>query len=247
VHPIPPRAGDPIGFAHRGARAARPENTIEAFAWALQQGATGLESDAWITADGQVVLHHDGATGPWWRRRPISAQRRGELPGSIPALAELYAVCGPAFELSLDVLDPAALPAILAVAEGAGATERLWMCHPDWRVLAGWRRGTAAARLVNSTRVARIQEGVAKRAAALRDAGVDALNLHRRDWNGPGVAAVHAAGIWTLGWDAQSRADIVRLLRMGLDGVYSDHVDVLMAAIAGEARAGREVRPAGEG
>jgi hypothetical protein len=41
----------PIGFAHRGARADAPENTLEAFRLALDKGATGLESDVWLTAD----------------------------------------------------------------------------------------------------------------------------------------------------------------------------------------------------
>ncbi|MQA17795.1 MAG: hypothetical protein GEV09_28165, partial [Pseudonocardiaceae bacterium] len=46
----------PIAFAHRGARAHAPENTLEAFALALRLGATGLESDVWLTADGEAVL-----------------------------------------------------------------------------------------------------------------------------------------------------------------------------------------------
>ena len=50
-------------FAHRGARAHAPENTIEAFALALRLGATGLESDVWLTADGEAVLDHDGSVG----------------------------------------------------------------------------------------------------------------------------------------------------------------------------------------
>jgi glycerophosphoryl diester phosphodiesterase len=238
MHPVPPRVGDPIGFAHRGARSARPENTIEAFALALELGATGLESDAWITADGQVVLAHDGATGRWWRRRPISAQTRSLLPARIPALADLYALCGQSFELSLDVKDPAALPAILTAAQAAASTRRLWLCHEDWQWLAGWRATAGEARLVQSTRSARINEGVEARAAALRDAGLDALNLHRRDWTAEHVAAVHAAGIRAFGWDAQSPAEIVGLLRLGVDGIYSDHVDLLMAAIADESGPG---------
>ncbi len=60
--PTAPTDG-PIGFAHRGARSERPENTLEAFRRALELGATGLESDAWITADGEVVLDHDGVPG----------------------------------------------------------------------------------------------------------------------------------------------------------------------------------------
>jgi glycerophosphoryl diester phosphodiesterase len=234
MHPLPPRVGDPIGFAHRGARSDRRENTIEAFARALELGATGLESDAWITADGQVVLDHDGMTGPWWRRRPISAQTRSHLPAHIPALADLYARCSQSFELSLDVKNPAALTAILAAADAAASTDRLWLCHEDWRWLAGWRATSGEARLVQSTRLARIGEGVDARAAALRDAGIDALNLHRRDWTAAHVATVHAAGIRAFGWDAQSPSEIGGLLRLGVDGIYSDHVDVLMAAIADE-------------
>ncbi|HKY78076.1 MAG TPA: glycerophosphodiester phosphodiesterase family protein, partial [Acidimicrobiia bacterium] len=45
---VPPLLVPPIGFAHRGARAQAPENTLEAFALALRLGATGLESDAWV-------------------------------------------------------------------------------------------------------------------------------------------------------------------------------------------------------
>ena len=58
-----PMRRPPIGFAHRGARAHAPENTLEAFRLALRLGATGLESDVWLTADGVAVLDHDGAVG----------------------------------------------------------------------------------------------------------------------------------------------------------------------------------------
>ena len=47
---------EPIGFAHRGASAHAPENTLEAFELAVRLGAGGLESDVWLTADGVPVL-----------------------------------------------------------------------------------------------------------------------------------------------------------------------------------------------
>ena len=53
----------PVAFAHRGARAHAPENTLEAFRLALRLGATGLESDVWLTSDGVPVLDHDGVSG----------------------------------------------------------------------------------------------------------------------------------------------------------------------------------------
>jgi glycerophosphoryl diester phosphodiesterase len=49
----------PFIFAHRGASAHAPENTLAAFALAVQQGAQGIELDVHLTADGQVVIMHD--------------------------------------------------------------------------------------------------------------------------------------------------------------------------------------------
>src|SRR4051794_7272465 len=91
----------PIAFAHRGARAHAPENTIEAFVLGLRLGATGLESDVWLTADNEPVLDHDGLVGNRLRRRQIGDVQRTDLPEHIPALADLYEACGTRFELSL--------------------------------------------------------------------------------------------------------------------------------------------------
>ena len=46
-------------WAHRGASAYRPENTLEAFALAVEMGADGVELDVHITKDGHVVVNHD--------------------------------------------------------------------------------------------------------------------------------------------------------------------------------------------
>jgi len=49
----------PIIFAHRGASAHAPENTIPSFELAIAQGADAIELDAKLTADRQVVVFHD--------------------------------------------------------------------------------------------------------------------------------------------------------------------------------------------
>ena len=49
----------PIIFAHRGASGIAVENSISAFQKAIDCGADGIETDAWIMKDGEVVLHHD--------------------------------------------------------------------------------------------------------------------------------------------------------------------------------------------
>lgn len=228
---LPSKRTPPIGFAHRGARAHAPENTLEAFTLALRLGATGLESDVWLTADGQAVLDHDGVVGGRLRRRPIGEVRRDDLPAHIPLLAELYATCGTGFELSLDIKDPAAIGEVIAVARDAGAEEQLWICHHDWQLVASWRDLSTAAKLVDSTRLARIREGPERRAASLADAGIDAVNLHHSDWTGGLTTLFHRFDRLTLGWDAQFDRTLDDLLDSGIDGVFSDHVDRMMDAI----------------
>ncbi|MFZ2097546.1 MAG: glycerophosphodiester phosphodiesterase family protein [Anaerolineales bacterium] len=49
----------PAIFAHRGSSAYAPENTLAAFCLAIEQGADGIELDAILSADSQVIVIHD--------------------------------------------------------------------------------------------------------------------------------------------------------------------------------------------
>ena len=49
----------PVIFAHRGASAHAPENTIAAFALALEHNADAIELDVKLSADGQAIVIHD--------------------------------------------------------------------------------------------------------------------------------------------------------------------------------------------
>ena len=46
-------------WAHRGASAYAPENTLEAFELAAQMHADGVELDIQLTRDGEMVVTHD--------------------------------------------------------------------------------------------------------------------------------------------------------------------------------------------
>jgi glycerophosphoryl diester phosphodiesterase len=99
----------PAIIAHRGASAHAPENTLAAFQLALEHGADGIELDAKLTADGQVVVIHDqtvdrttGAQGVV--REMTLTQLKALDAGSffdsafagepIPTLAEVFDVVG---------------------------------------------------------------------------------------------------------------------------------------------------------
>ncbi len=228
---VEPLRSPPLGFAHRGARAHAPENTLEAFTLALRLGATGLESDVWVTADGVAVLDHDGTVGRL-RKRAIADLARAELPEHIPSLEELYDAVGTDIPLSLDVKDPDALEPTIRVAEAVGADSELFLCHPDWELLATWRSRSDAVVLVDSTRIHKMKEGPERRAMALRNAGVACINMHESDWSAGLTTLFHRFDIECFGWDAQLPRVLDQLLGKGIDAVYSDHVDRMVDAMA---------------
>ena len=99
----------PAIFAHRGSSAHAPENTLAAFELAMRQEADGIELDAKLSADHQVVIIHDQTvdrtTNGTGRVRdfPLSGLRELDA-GShfdvafkgepIPTLAEVFEVVG---------------------------------------------------------------------------------------------------------------------------------------------------------
>ncbi len=224
----------PLAFAHRGARTLAPENTLEAFSLAVELGASGIETDAWLTADGVPVLAHGGTVRTGLRRRPIGRTPAAELPGSIPTMDQLYGAVGCEIHISIDVKDPAAAAAVVDAARRAGGSEalrRLWLCSPDWRQAASWRELSPLVRLVDSTRLRQVKEGVEKRASLLAAARVDALSMHHSDWTAGLTTLVHPFGLQAFAWDCQFERVVAKMLATGVDGVYSDHVEEMVAAV----------------
>jgi glycerophosphoryl diester phosphodiesterase len=233
---LPSLLDPPIAFAHRGARAHAPDNTIESFELALRLGATGLESDVWLTADGVPVLDHDGVVKQGLRKRSIADVPRAQLPPHIPSLAELFDACGTGYDLSLDLKDTRSGAAVVETVRDhdPDLLGRLWLCDTDIDRLVALRPSSDAVHLMQSTRLERIKEGPERRADLLARAGIDGINLNRRDWNGGLVVLFHRFGRYAFGWDVQYDHELRDGLRMGLDAVYSDHVDVMMDAVKAE-------------
>lgn len=230
---LPSLIDPPIAFAHRGARAHAPENTIEAFQLALRLGATGLESDVWVTSDGIAVLDHDGIVRRRGRKIAISEVPLADLPTHIPTLAEMLTEVPGDFDFSLDVKDPSALVATLDSVRlvKPELEPKLWLCHHNWQIVATWRRLTEA-KLVDSTRLSRLKDGPERRAAQLHETGIDCINMHHTDWNGGLVTLFHRFNRFALSWDMQHDHVLDEGIRMGLDGVFSDYTDRMLDAFA---------------
>lgn len=215
----------PYAFAHRGGRAHGPDNTLQTFARALAQGARGLETDAWLTADGIVVLDHDGVLrAAEQKHRPIGEVRRADLPGHIPTLDELYASCGTEFDLAIDVRLPLVGDAVIDVARQHRALGRLWLVAANAHDVGRWRPLSDDVHLAVTLRPADSRRAVVEAAAR---SGADAVNMRWMWWTGRRLRRLRADGLLCFAYDAQRRFSVRRCARLGVDGIFSDDVRLL--------------------
>jgi glycerophosphoryl diester phosphodiesterase len=156
----------PLNFAHRGASARAPENTLEAFRLAMEAGAGGLELDVHLTRDGEVVVIHDatvdrttdgsGAVAGMSldELRGLDAGCRFSPDGGatypyrgrglrVPTLAEVYERF-PAASVNIDIKEPqqGAEEAVLQMIQNAGAEERSLVVSDDHAVVRRFRRAS---------------------------------------------------------------------------------------------------------
>lgn len=215
-----------IGFAHRGAPQSRSEgNTLPAFVRALQLGMTGLETDVGLTADGVPILEHTGLS----LRRGLQTGKltREQLPATTPSLRELYERCGTDFDLSIDMTQPRSVDAVVAVAQEFGAFDRLWLTY--WRLptLVTWRRRWPQVHLVYPS-IPITYRAATRLIDRLADANVDVLNVHHRFCRERLVAYAHLHDMRLFAWGIRSSRSLRRVLQLGVDGVYCDHIEAMV-------------------
>lgn len=221
----------PITFAHRGARIAHPENTIPAFRAGLAAGATGLESDAWLSSDGEVVLVHDRMVGGRFRRRDVRSMTAEELAHfDVPRLADVYETLGTNYEFSIDAKHGGVIQPMLDVAQRYGALERLWLCFPLLERLAALRSDTTA-KLVHSLPKDRIEGQIERHAFTLADSGIDVMNFKHDEWTAGLVSMFHRFGVKAFAWDVQEVRHLRAMTAINIDGLYCDRPERMVATV----------------
>ena len=85
----------PKVIGHRGAMAYAPENTLASFREARRRGATWVEIDVKLTADGvPIVMHDDSLKRTMGVDRLVAETPRAELPTEVPTFEEAIACFG---------------------------------------------------------------------------------------------------------------------------------------------------------
>jgi glycerophosphoryl diester phosphodiesterase len=244
-------------YAHRGAAAELPENTLPAFRLALDVGANAIETDCHVTRDGRVVLSHD-ETGErmanvacaiadatledvqtWDVARGFvedggEAREAFTIPTLEEALAELRGI-----PLNVDIKahQHGAAERVVAVVRRMRATETTLLTSFDARVVRRVRAlGYEGPTGLGQSEALRLlaMPTAALRALPLR--GTAAQLPHRHGAIDVGrravIAKCHALGLAVHFWTVNDPARARELRDLGADGVMTDDPRTIAAALA---------------
>ena len=237
-------------YAHRGAAAEMPENTIPSFARALEHGASALETDLHMTRDGHVVVSHDpdgarmcgvakaiAATTldelrTWdagWGFKDAAGQRSFAARGlRIPTLQELLdAFPGVLVNVDVKQQTPSMVPALLALLEEKKAAARVLIASFRTATLREVRaRGYTGATGLARSEIVRLRFVPTSLLDAAPLSGARAQVPVRAGvvrFDTPAfLAKCKALGIAVDYWTINDAAEASRLLKLGADGIMTD-------------------------
>ena len=213
-------------WAHRGASAQEPENTVAAFAAAVALGADGIELDVRRTADGVPVVLHDPRLPDG---RTVASVARRELPVHVPLLSEALDACGE-LVVNIEIKEPPDLAeVVVAEVRRRGMADRVVVSCFDVATVDRVRALDAGV----PTAILTIASGPVTLPALVeqcRRDGHTALHPHHSAVDAELVARAHAVGVACNTWTVDDPARIAQLAALGVDAVVTNDVPVALAA-----------------
>ncbi|MEV1290271.1 glycerophosphodiester phosphodiesterase [Micromonospora sp. NPDC049679] len=231
----------PLAFAHRGGAALGDENTAEAFARAVSLGYRYVETDVHGTADGVAVIFHDPTlervTGEKGRIADLRwtdlASVRVGGAAAVPRLADVLDAW-PHVRFNVDVKADNGVHPTVETIQRTGAGDRVLLASfSDRRLhrlrsLAGPQvasslgmRGVARLRIASVTgRRMRLPTSVVAAQVPVWYGRLRVVDQRFVDY-------AHRLGLQIHVWTIDEPTEMHELLDLGVDGIMTDHVDVL--------------------
>lgn len=208
-------AGPPLVVAHRGASAGHVDNSLEAFAGAIEAGADMIEFDVRRTADDQLIAFHDGRV----RRKAIGELTRREITAMTghepPLLAEVIALAHGRIGLDVELKEAGYVDEVVGAFRGLDAaalivTSFLDEVLTEVKALApALRTGLLVGTDHPGPNPVRTRLSELSPAARARDCGADAVGMHFLIASLGALERTHAAGLGAFVWTV-NREDLLR-------------------------------------
>ena len=230
-------------LSHRGYHERVPENTLAAFAEAVDQGVDGIETDLRVAADGQIVLFHDRHARDGRAVRELSrAELSAAMGFQVPTLDE--ALDGfPGIVWNLEIKVPESLDAAIAAVRQRTAPEKTtpgrFVITSFWHnvIVAGAKQFAAPWGLLTADRpltlpaplnelptlVTSVDDSAGTRIlAALPSVGLKTIVWYYETLDPTLLAAATERGVHNWVYGAKTRAELRRCSDLGCDAVIAD-------------------------
>ena len=236
----------PHAFAHRGGAAHAAENSWTAFEHAVKLGYSYLETDARATSDGRLMAFHDrtldrvtDGSGPIGSRtyQEVKALRvAGSEP--IPLVEDLLGAW-PGMRFNIDLKDEPGIALLAVVLRRTGAWDRVCVTSfsgnrlrvaralLDRPVCMATSPAVIAAVRYSLGGTSQGRDGTGLLARRLARWQVRCAQVPARVASGSFVRRAHALGLDVHVWTINDRAEMIRLLDQGADGIMTDDIGLL--------------------
>ena len=242
------KVDSPLVIAHRGASAYRPENTLPAYALAVEQRADMIEVDLHRSRDGVIVIAHDADLGRFGAEGVIGAKTLAELRGldaggeghgsaTIPTLDEVLDGFGRQSPFNLELKWGSEGPysgleaEAFAAVESRGLLDRTLFSSFQDSILAELRRISSAARL--AVLVDPRQPEPRNMLERARTLGAEAVNPHFTLASEDLIAQAHSAGLAVYAYTVDDPNTMRSLIEAGIDGLFTNCPDRMRALVDG--------------
>jgi len=233
---------------HRGLHATAPENSLAGIDAALRAGFELIEVDVRATADGALVLMHDGTL---WRTTDASGElasmplerlrRRARLADGapVPTLLEALEHCRGRATLCVDVKEPHLAPAVIDLARASDATIEVWSEHQE-AIAAAADRNVVAALICNGLMPG---GGIESLVDEARQLGAHAISFYPADLTPSVAQSCRAADLLVMSGTPNDRPTWEHLRRRGVGRLITDRPVECRAWAASTARQAISVAP----
>jgi glycerophosphoryl diester phosphodiesterase len=230
----------PILFAHRGASARAPENTLASFRRALDDGAEAIELDVKLTADGKVVVLHDQTvnrtTNGQGDVRTLSLAEIKRLDAgscfspefageTIPTLDEVFSVVGKKLFINVEITNYAtpadALPLRVSELVRSHGLEE-WVMFSSFNALNLIRLKGLLPRVPAGILAEQGSRGSLARSFAGRIVAPKMVHPYFTDVDEAYVLRQHAIDRRVHVWTVNAPEEMRRLFRIKVDGIFTD-------------------------
>jgi glycerophosphoryl diester phosphodiesterase len=231
----------PLVIAHRGASAYEPENTLRAFALAIEQGAQMIELDLHSTRDGQVVVIHDftldhttNLTGRVNQLTLAEIKKADAGKGErVPTLDETLDLTLGKVRLYLEIKDPRAATETLRIIRARRRQDDVMLASFDltlMRQLGEQVRDIELGLILgNETFNPAVRWREAFPWLALRRTNYQTLCMHVSLCYGYLARQVKAKGKKLYVWTVDEETQFARMIARGVDGIVTNRPDRLAA------------------